>query len=121
MTPAPSGPIDQFGESMVEAGQLDEMAKTASEASDLLKVLSNESRMLILCMLMIKERTVTELEQFLNMRQASVSQQLQRLRAEKIVTARREGKQIYYSLASAEAGAVIGVLYEMFCVRTPVQ
>ena len=109
--------INQISKDMFQAGQLDEMAKNAREASEFLKALSHESRLMILCLLMQKERSVTELEQLLNIRQASVSQQLQRLRGERLVTTRRDGKQIYYSLASEEAKAVIGVLYEIFCKK----
>ena len=102
-----------------EPGQLDEMSKNARQASEFLKALSHESRLMILCLLMQQERSVTELEQLLGIRQASVSQQLQRLRGERLVTTRRVGKQIYYSLASDEARAVIGVLYEIFCKDLP--
>ena len=100
-----------------QAGQLDEMAKNAREASEFLKAMSHESRLMILCLLMQQERSVTELEEVLGIRQASVSQQLQRLRGERLVSTRRVGKQIYYSLASEEARAVIGVLYEIFCKK----
>ena len=101
----------------VPAVDMEQMSQNARQASEFLKALSHESRLMILCLLMQKERSVTELEDILGIRQASVSQQLQRLRGERLVETRRVGKQIYYSLASDEARAVIGVLYDIFCKK----
>lgn len=97
------------------AHDLDDMIENAKRASDCLKAMSHESRLLILCFLRDGEKTVGELESLLKLRQPTVSQQLARLRSEGMVTARRDGKAIYYSLASEEARAVIRVLYETFC------
>jgi DNA-binding transcriptional ArsR family regulator len=58
---------------------------------------------------------VSALEEILSLRQPTVSQQLARLRAEGLVSARRDGKTIYYSLASEEARKIIGAIYEVFC------
>ena len=55
---------------------------------------------MILCHLGGGEKSVSELEQLLNIRQAAVSQLLARLRDEGLVNTRREGKTIYYSLAN---------------------
>ncbi|MGI9483782.1 MAG: metalloregulator ArsR/SmtB family transcription factor [Hyphomicrobiales bacterium] len=93
----------------------DEMAENARAASDLLKALSNETRLMILCMLAEEEKSVSDLEELLDMRQPTVSQQLARLRADRLVTTRRDGKMIYYGLASNEARAVIKVLYDIYC------
>ena len=105
------------GQSEFDIGELEAMSRNARQASDFLKALSHEHRLMILCLLMQKERTVSELEEMLGIRQSNVSQQLQRLRGERLVSTRREGKQVYYILASQEARAVIGVLYEMFCSK----
>lgn len=88
---------------------------TARRASDLLKALSHESRLIILCILSDGERSVSELEDLLQMPQAAVSQQLARLRFDKLVTTRREGRTIYYSLADDEVEQLVGMLYEFFC------
>ncbi len=77
------------------------------------------SRLLILCNLLGGERSVGELESFLDVRQSTVSQQLARLRLEGLVAGRREGKTIYYSIASDRVRSVIGVLYEAFCEVKP--
>ena len=70
---------------------------------------------MILCELSQRERCVSELEEKLEIYQPTLSQQLTVLRLEKLVKTRREGKQIYYSLGSKEALAVIEVLYQQFC------
>lgn len=94
-----------------------DMAAQADCAAALLKALSHEGRLLILCHLVAGEKSVTELETLLDARQAAVSQQLARLRAEGLVTCRRDGKTIFYSLADARARRLIGVLHELFCGR----
>ena len=88
------------------------MRNSASQASDLLKALSHENRLLILCLLADGEKAVTELEKALGMRQPAVSQQLARLRADGLVTGRRDGKTIYYSISSEPAKLVIQLLYD---------
>lgn len=89
--------------------------RNVRRASRFLKGLSNENRLLILCNLVDSEKCVSELEDILGIRQPTLSQQLARLRAERLVTTRRDGKSIYYSLASDNARAVIGHLHELFC------
>jgi ArsR family transcriptional regulator len=87
----------------------------AQTASDFLKAISHEGRLMILCSLANGEKSVTEIEEMLSSRQAAVSQQLSRLRLEGLVTARREGKQIYYSLTDDRARMIIERVYELFC------
>ena len=93
----------------------EEMRANAEQASSLLKALSNQDRLMILCNLADGEKSVGELEKRLSMRQPSLSQQLARLRADQLVSTRRDGKAIYYSLTSSEAGRVIDLLYELYC------
>jgi len=87
----------------------------ARKASELLKALSHEDRLLILCLLTEGEKSVSELEDTMGMPQAAVSQQLARRRFDRLVTTRREGRAIYYSLASKEVAPVISTLYNHFC------
>ncbi len=94
-----------------------DMIESAREATGFLKALANENRLLILCHLAEGEKSVTQLEKLLGIRQPTLSQQLARLRAEGLVKTRREAKTIHYSLASCEAGLVIQLLYKMFCER----
>lgn len=91
------------------------MLSKAESASGFLKALSHEGRLMILCHLSTGEKTVTELENLLSSRQAAVSQQLARLRLEGLVSHRREGKAIYYSLADNRARRMIELVYDMFC------
>ena len=98
------------------AVKVDRMADNAREASDFLKALAHESRLMILCNLLEGEMSVGELEAFLSLRQSTVSQQLARLRLEGLVAARREGKTIHYSIADDKVCAVIAVLYNAFCI-----
>lgn len=103
----------------VDAGQskeeFDKLLKQARDASDLLKALAHESRLLMLCLLAEGEKSVSELENIMNMPQAAVSQQLARLRFDRLVNTRREGRVIYYSIAGDEISAVIATLYDLFC------
>ena len=97
------------------AVKVDRMADSAREASEFLKALAHESRLMILCNLLEGEKSVGELETHLSLRQSTASQQLARLRLEGLVAARRDGKTIYYSIADQKVRSVIGVLYATFC------
>ena len=93
----------------------DEMASQAMDAAAYLKTLAHEGRLMILCHLGTGEKSVGELEDTLNVRQAAVSQMLARLRDEGLVSTRRDGKTIYYSLSDDKTIQVIGLLYSLFC------
>ncbi len=95
----------------------DEMASQAMDAAAYLKTLAHEGRLMILCHLGTGEKSVGELEDTLNVRQAAVSQMLARLRDEGLVSTRRDGKTIYYSLSDDKTTQVIGLLYSLFCGR----
>ena len=97
-----------------------ELAKimfNAKRAAEFLKALGHEGRLMILCHLAAKERSVSELEELLSQRQAAVSQQLARLRLERLVVSRRDGKTIYYSLADGRARLMVEIIYDMFCAN----
>ncbi|MEZ5832371.1 MAG: metalloregulator ArsR/SmtB family transcription factor [Dongiaceae bacterium] len=94
---------------------IDKLMEQARKASDLLKALSHESRLLILCVLVEGEKSVSELEEIMSLPQAAVSQQLARLRFDRLVNARRDGRMIYYSIANEEVAQLVGLLYEFFC------
>lgn len=96
-------------------GEIRALFEQARKAGDLLKALSHETRLLILCLLTEGEKSVSELEQIMSMPQAAVSQQLARLRLDRLVVARRDGRQIHYRIASNEISTIIGQLYDMFC------
>ena len=96
---------------------IDALIGSAHEASSFLKALAHEARLLTLCLLIDGERSVTELEEILSLRQPAISQQLARLRTDGLVEARREGKNIFYSLARPEVRDIIGALHRAFCQR----
>ena len=104
-------------DSRSRSNELERMVGNAKRASDFLKALAHESRLMILCILAEGEKSVSELEDILSLRQPTVSQQLARLRADGLVSTRRDGKAIYYTLASAEARVVIGAIYDVFCKK----
>jgi DNA-binding transcriptional ArsR family regulator len=101
-----------------EPMNLDDMRQAAEQARALLKVLSNPDRLLLLCQLTKGEHCVSELENALGIVQPTLSQQLGVLRDEKLVSTRREGKQIFYSITSDEALVVMQALYQVFCNKT---
>ena len=91
------------------------MRETAPKVSALMKVLANENRLMILCQLVTDERSVGELADLLEMRQAALSQQLALLRKDGLVKTRREAQTIYYSLARDDLAQLLGFLYQTFC------
>ncbi len=95
--------------------ELGDMRQAASRACNLMKVLANPDRLMILCQLSQGERRVGELEALLGIVQPTLSQQLTVLREEQLVSTRREGKNIYYTVTSPQALAVIETLYQQFC------
>ena len=94
---------------------LQDMQAAAERACELMKVLANPDRLLICCQLSQQEMCVGELETSLGIVQPTLSQQLTVLRHEELVTTRREGKNIYYQIASPQALAVMNVLFDQFC------
>ena len=98
---------------------LQSMRAAADRGCSMLKTLSNPDRLLLLCKIAQAECSVGELEEALDIHQPTLSQQLGVLRDEGLVETRRDGKRIYYSVASREAMAVMQVLYSEFCQTTP--
>ena len=94
---------------------LDIMENTASEASDLLKVLANERRLLILCQLVGGEMSVGEIAKNLGLRDATTSQQLSLLRKDGMVATRREAQTVYYSLVRDDVRQLMEFIYQQFC------
>lgn len=95
--------------------EIKDIVEQARKASEMLKALSHETRLLILCLLSEGEKSVSELETIMAMPQAAVSQQLARLRFDRLVTTRREGRMIYYQMASSEVSGIVDQLYNIFC------
>lgn len=102
-------------EDQVDLPDLEQMRRHAGSASRLLKALSNENRLLILCQLAEGERSVAQLNEPLEVSQPALSQHLAVLREEGLVMTRREGQTIYYSLPDGPAAQVIRVLHGIYC------
>jgi DNA-binding transcriptional ArsR family regulator len=107
--------VEELNSPSENTPELEKMVRKARDASDFLKALAHETRLLLLCYLAERERSVTELESVLSLRQPTVSQQLARLRLDGLVTTRRDGKTIYYSIADEKLHQVIRVIYDIFC------
>ncbi|MBI1200994.1 MAG: metalloregulator ArsR/SmtB family transcription factor [Rhodopseudomonas sp.] len=95
--------------------QIEDMLAAADEASDLLKALSNRHRLIIICQLSEKERSVGELAALLDIRDSTVSQHLALLRKDGLVTARRDGQTIWYSICSGPARELVRTLNRVYC------
>ncbi len=91
------------------------MQLKAGAAETLLKTVANKRRLVILCQLLGGEKSVSALRGAIGSSQSALSQHLARLRADEIVTTRRESQTIYYSLASDPVTKLIGLLYELYC------
>lgn len=105
---------------------VEEFEEQALAASNLLKAMSNESRLLILCQLVHGEKTVGELEGVVNLSQSALSQHLAVLRQNDLVKTRRSAQSIFYSLAGPEPKALIETLYKLYaegnehCIARPI-
>lgn len=120
-----SGAGDLAGDEQLNGGQagaasgdahpdLEGLVRCAEQAATLLKAMGHDGRLTILCHLRTGPKSVTELENLLSARQAIVSQQLARLRLEGLVSARREGQAIFYSLLDPKVSGMIEVLAQLY-------
>ncbi|MEK7821292.1 MAG: metalloregulator ArsR/SmtB family transcription factor [Pseudomonadota bacterium] len=100
------------------AAALQTIQSNARRASTLLKAMSNQHRLMILCQLVPGEKSVGELERIIGLSQSALSQHLARLRRDQLVRTRRAAQTIFYSLNGEEASAVIETLYGLYCGTT---
>lgn len=91
-----------------------DLESRAGEAAELLKLLANDQRLIILCRLSGAELSVSELAEHVNLAQSALSQHLAKLRAQRLVATRREGQNIYYRLSSPTAQKLVGALCELY-------
>lgn len=94
---------------------IDHLSQSAHEAAEMLSALANANRLMILCNLLNGEMAVMPLAEAVGMSQSALSQQLARLRALKLVKTRRDGRTIYYSVASDKVARILNLLYDMYC------
>lgn len=96
-----------------------DLKANAQKASTLLKAMSNERRLLILCSLAEGELSVGQMEQMVDLSQSALSQHLARLRHDGLVETRRDAQTIYYRLRGDEARTVIETLHDLYCAPAP--
>ena len=94
---------------------LEGMQRNAAEVSNLLKMLSHEVRLLVLCHLRGGELAVGEINARVPLSQSALSQHLAALRSEGLVATRRQGQSIYYRLADDRAGRLLAALHDLYC------
>jgi len=92
-----------------------DMQAHAADAASLMKALGNESRLMILCLLIEGERSVSDLNEIIPLSQSALSQQLGRLRQQGLVKTRRESQTIFYALADGPTDRVIHLLHDIYC------
>ncbi len=91
------------------------MRENAQKAASLIKAISHESRLMILCLLTQGELSVSELAEYSTLSQSAFSQHLSVLRKEKLVTTRKESQTVYYQLKDQNIKKIIDTLYEIYC------
>ena len=92
-----------------------EMAKHADETADVLKSIANPNRLMILCALIEEEKTVSAINELVPLSQSALSQHLARLRAENLVTTRKERQTVHYSISDPRIVELMSNLYELYC------
>lgn len=92
------------------------MQQGATKAAELMGLLSNEHRLLVLCLLLeYEERSVSALLEHMNISQSALSQHLAKLRAAGLVTFRRDAQVLYYRIQNPDVGQLIAVLKNIYC------
>lgn len=91
-----------------------DLESRAGEAAELLKLLANDQRLIILCRLSEAELSVSELGEHVRLAQSALSQHLAKLRAQGLVATRREGQSIFYRLANPTARKLVVALCELY-------
>jgi DNA-binding transcriptional ArsR family regulator len=87
----------------------------AEDVAAMLAAMANPKRLMALCTLLSGEKSVGDLAGIVQLSPAALSQHLGKMRALRLVSTRRDGQTIYYSLASAEVQAVLETLYRVYC------
>ncbi|HDY91791.1 metalloregulator ArsR/SmtB family transcription factor [Pseudoalteromonas sp. AS84] len=91
------------------------MAGNVAQAEQLLKILANKNRLMILCSLQDKEMSVSQLNEAVPLAQSALSQHLAALRKANVVATRRESQTIYYRVIDDNAVQLLSTLYSLFC------
>lgn len=101
----------------MDAADIKILRRHAAGAAALLKALSHEARLLVLCELVNGERTAGELGARSDLSQSALSQHLAKLREEGLVATRREAQTIFYRIADPNAARILATLHDIYCKR----
>jgi DNA-binding transcriptional ArsR family regulator len=112
---APNEGLDDLVAGTSSAGITESMSGSVERAADLLRSIGSSHRLMILCLLSERDRTVTEVCEAIGMRQSLASQHLGRLRLDGIVKAERKGHFVHYTLINPVAREIVGILHRHFC------
>ncbi|ATO20437.1 MULTISPECIES: metalloregulator ArsR/SmtB family transcription factor [unclassified Acinetobacter] len=93
------------------------MRDSADQVVGILKSLANTDRLIILCHLSQAELNVSQIENLTHIQQPTLSQQLMMLRKSDVVSTRRDGKQIFYSIKDQNLVVILNTLYQLYCVK----
>ena len=104
--------------SVLSPSELKTMQANAGAAVEVLRVLSNETRLMVLCQLGSGEKSVGELNALVGLSQSALSQHLAKLRAEGLVATRREAQTIFYRIADTRGSQLVVTLHDIFCKPT---
>ena len=96
---------------------VNEMRNNVESSAAFLKLLSNPTRLLVLCNLIESERCVGDLERDLDISQSALSQHLSKMRDEGIVKSEKQGQHVFYSISNSDVVDIINVLYKLFCKK----
>ena len=100
---------------MNNALEIKAMRDASEQVVTVLKSLANTDRLIILCHLSQQELNVSQIEQITQIHQPTLSQQLMMLRKSDVVSTRRDGKQIFYSIQDEKLVTVLNTLYQLYC------
>jgi DNA-binding transcriptional ArsR family regulator len=93
-----------------------DLERKAGEAAQLLKLLANENRLLILCRLVLaRELSVNDLAEAVGLSQSALSQHLAKMREEGVLATRRDAQTVYYRIADPNAARLLGLLKDIYC------
>ena len=101
----------------LSAADMKAMRKQSGKAASIMRALSHEARLRVVCELVDGEKTAGDLVSRSGLSQSALSQHLAKLRAEGLVATRREAQVIFYRLDDPKAARLLGVLHEIYCRR----
>ena len=94
---------------------VDAMVSNAESAAKWLKAIANPYRLMILCLLLENEYSVTELNETIPLSQSALSQHLAVLRVQDLVSTRKSSQVVFYKLKNEQVTEIISILHKQYC------